>query len=94
MLYAVDTQHDGRVTLTVSSPGAYNTDVNYFRNINGVPAQNNDNEIIVTGLGYIQNFTVDVIGISSFCPAVERTTSFPGSFNITGIRKLSMYLKL
>ncbi len=87
MLYSVDTEHSGRAALTVSTPRAYGNVVTYTRSVNGGAVQVDDNVIIATGLDYTQSFVINVtaaFGDSSFCPRLQGSTLFNGTFNTTG----------
>ncbi len=83
VLYSVDTANSGTVTLTVSSPRAYDAAVSYSKSVNGGAVQIDDNVITATTLDYTQNFTINIAGI---CSGVQKNTLFNGTFNIRSER--------
>ncbi len=86
MLYSVDSEILGSLTINVTSIGAYGTGVTYSGTVvrgNG-SVHTGGNMLNVSGLDYTYNHSIHIMGASNVCSGLQRNNQFSFSFNISG----------
>ncbi|XP_064397675.1 uncharacterized protein LOC135344395 isoform X2 [Halichondria panicea] len=96
VLYSVDSEILGSLTINVTSIGAYGTGVTYSGTVvrgNG-SVHTGGNMLNVSGLDYTYNHSIHIMGASNVCSGLQRNNQFSFSFNISEISiiKLSHFI--